>query len=108
MAVRSGIDLCRCILDIPLSVGADPRHFDPLLAGKGLAGTEWLVQSLQSLIDAGFKMATGQVRLPVILCQTSGTHAASLGLCRAAVSGMFTLCWVECKFVHTAGLVQSL
>ena len=52
----------RCILDIPLSVGADPRHFDPLLAGKGLAGVEWLVQSLQSLIDAGFKMATGQVR----------------------------------------------
>ena len=54
--------LRRCILDIPLSVGADPRHFDPLLAGKGLAAVEWLVQSLQSLIDAGFKMATGQVR----------------------------------------------
>ena len=40
--------LRRCILDIPLSVGADPRHFDPLLAGKGLAGAEWLAQSLQS------------------------------------------------------------
>ena len=59
--------LRRCILDIPLSVGADPRHFDPLLAGKGLAGAEWLAQSLQSLIDAGFKMATGQVKAPVRL-----------------------------------------
>ena len=61
MAMGLEFNLHRCILDVPLSVGVDPRHFDPLLAGKGLAGAVWLVQSLQSLIDAGFKMATGQV-----------------------------------------------
>ena len=81
--------LYRCILDIPLSVGADPRHFDPLLAGKGLAGADWLVQSLQSLIDAGFKMATGQVRHLVVLRQGFESLAASLAGQQPLAGGPF-------------------
>ena len=56
---------CRCILDIPACVGDDPRHFDPGAntgaAAPGSAIVDWLVHSLQPLIDAGFKLATGQV-----------------------------------------------
>ena len=41
-------------------MGADTRHFYPAEAAAS-SGADWLVQSLQSMIDAGFKMATGQV-----------------------------------------------
>lgn len=71
---------CRCILDIPLCVGADPRHFDPLLAEKA-TGADWLVQSLQSIIEAGFKMATGQVGDPILACRMAWA-ASGLTMCQ--------------------------
>ncbi len=56
-------DCCRrCILDIPSSVGGDPRHFDTAAdVSARSGGGDWLVAQLQALIDAGFKMASGAV-----------------------------------------------
>lgn len=70
----------RCILDIPACVGDDARHFDAVAAAAATSGNgapatpdqDWLVQRLQSLIDAGFKMATGQVGI------SGGSHLASI------------------------------
>lgn len=60
---------CRCILELPESVGSDRKHFDPEQAA-GSTGADWLVHSLQPIIDAGFKMATGQASLPISLCMS--------------------------------------
>ena len=79
---------CRCILEIPDSVGSDRKHFDPEQAA-GSTGADWLVQSLQPIIDAGFKMATGQASIPTPACHslptrtvmTSSTSALVASLC---------------------------
>ena len=52
-----------CILAIPAAVGSDSRHFDLKAAqasGNGGSG-DWLVVKLQSLVDTGFRLASGQL-----------------------------------------------
>ena len=52
-----------CILSLPTAVGNDPRHFDlkaAQTAGSGRGG-DWLVVKLQSLVDTGFRLASGQL-----------------------------------------------
>ena len=52
-----------CILSLPTAVGNDPRHFDlkaAQTAGSGRRG-DWLVVKLQSLVDTGFRLASGQL-----------------------------------------------
>ncbi|KAL3149121.1 hypothetical protein ABBQ32_001960 [Trebouxia sp. C0010 RCD-2024] len=52
-----------CILSLPAAVGSDPRHFDLKAAqasGSGRGG-DWLVVKLQSLVDTGFRLSSGQL-----------------------------------------------
>ena len=49
-----------CILSIPTAVGSDPRHFD-LKAAQAAGTGDWLVAKLQSLVDTGFRLASGQL-----------------------------------------------
>ncbi|KAA6419843.1 MAG: hypothetical protein FRX49_10206, partial [Trebouxia sp. A1-2] len=49
-----------CILDIPTAVGNDPRHFD-LKAAQTFGTGDWMVVKLQSLVDTGFRLASGQL-----------------------------------------------
>ena len=51
-----------CILSLLTAVGSDPRHFDLKAAqtSGGRAG-DWLVVKLQSLVDTGFRLASGQL-----------------------------------------------
>lgn len=52
-----------CILSLLTAVGSDPRHFDLKSAqtpSGGRAG-DWLVVKLQSLVDTGFRLASGQL-----------------------------------------------
>ena len=58
--LRTRLFAAQCILEIPACVGSDPRHFDPVASGAAVSG-DWLVQKLQALIEAGFKMASLQV-----------------------------------------------
>ena len=52
-----------CILSLPTAVGNDPRHFDLTAAqtAGGGRGGDWLVVKLQSLVDTGFRLASGQL-----------------------------------------------
>eukprot|EP00884_Botryococcus_braunii_P001693 jgi/Botrbrau1/11524/Bobra.0393s0003.2 len=61
--LRTRLFAARCLLDIPVAVGEDPRHFETAhLSDKGSAAAgDWLILQLAHLIDIGFKMATGQV-----------------------------------------------
>lgn len=47
-------------MEILDTVGFDKRLFNPVEATAS-PGADWLTQSLQSMIDAGLKMAIGQV-----------------------------------------------
>lgn len=49
-----------CILTMPTAVGDDPRHFD-LRAAQASGGGDWMVVKLQSLVDTGFRLASGQL-----------------------------------------------
>ena len=49
-----------CILALPNAVGGNPRHFD-LRAAQGSGSGDWLVNKLQSLVDTGFRLASGQL-----------------------------------------------
>ncbi|KAL0055345.1 hypothetical protein WJX82_010851 [Trebouxia sp. C0006] len=49
-----------CILAIPTAVGDDPRHFD-LKAAQTSGTGDWMVVKLQSLVDTGFRLASGQL-----------------------------------------------
>ena len=51
-----------CILSIPTAVGSDPRHFNLKAAqASGSGRGDWLVVKLQSLVDTGFRLASGQL-----------------------------------------------
>lgn len=52
-----------CILSLLTAVGSDPRHFDLKAAQTSSAGRagDWLVVKLQSLVDTGFRLASGQL-----------------------------------------------
>ncbi|KAK9838575.1 hypothetical protein WJX81_008486 [Elliptochloris bilobata] len=58
--LRTRLFAARCVLDILAAVGADARHWDPAAAAADARG-DWLVAQLPALVDAGFRMATGQV-----------------------------------------------
>ena len=53
---------------IPIAAQTDPSHVDPANAVVR-AGERpvWVVQRLQSLLELGYKMATGRVRWGLLL-----------------------------------------
>ena len=74
--LRTRVFAARCMLQLPgLAAAADPRHTNLILAqqsnSKTAAGPaaaaatplpqDWLILRLQSLVDLGFKMSTGQM-----------------------------------------------
>ncbi|KAK9798183.1 hypothetical protein WJX73_010462 [Symbiochloris irregularis] len=64
------------------TVGSDPRHFNALAAQADRTAQPgaWLVLQLQGLVDAGFKMATGQVEA----LRPLGLHLLKIVLMRFA------------------------
>ena len=58
--LRTRLFAISCILAIPAAVGSNPRHFN-LRAAQSAGGGDWLVNKLQSLVDTGFRLASGQL-----------------------------------------------
>jgi hypothetical protein len=60
--LRTRIFAAKCLLRVPgMAAAADPLHSDLALAQSDPTNGDWLVLKLQSLVDLGFKMATGQL-----------------------------------------------
>ena len=59
--LRTRLVAARCALELLSAVGADGRHWDAAAAAREPGG-DWLVAQLPALVDAGFRMATGQAR----------------------------------------------
>jgi hypothetical protein len=60
--LRTRIFAAKCILRVPgMAAATDPMHSDLAMAQSDPTNGDWLVLKLQSLVDLGFKMATGQL-----------------------------------------------
>ncbi|KAL6603995.1 hypothetical protein ACP70R_044356 [Stipagrostis hirtigluma subsp. patula] len=62
---RTRIFAAECVSHVPIAVGAEPAHFDLVLARSAIAkGThlsnDWLVLNLQELLSLSYQISTGQ------------------------------------------------
>ncbi|XP_062179055.1 protein SWEETIE-like isoform X2 [Phragmites australis] len=62
---RTRVFAAECVSHVPVAVGAEPAHFDLLLARSTIAkGTylsnDWLVLKLQELVSLSYQISTGQ------------------------------------------------
>ncbi|XP_039805913.1 protein SWEETIE-like isoform X1 [Panicum virgatum] len=62
---RTRVFAAECVSHVPIAVGAEPAHFDLLLARSAIAkGThlsnDWLVLKLQELVSLSYQISTGQ------------------------------------------------
>ncbi|OEL32096.1 hypothetical protein BAE44_0006885 [Dichanthelium oligosanthes] len=62
---RTRVFAAECVSHVPIAVGAEPVHFDLLLARSAIAkGTylsnDWLVLKLQELVSLSYQISTGQ------------------------------------------------
>jgi hypothetical protein len=60
--LRTRIFAAKCLLRVPgMATATDPLHSDLALAQSDPTSGDWLVLKLQTLVDLGFRMATGQL-----------------------------------------------
>ncbi|KAL5651647.1 hypothetical protein ACJX0J_037105, partial [Zea mays] len=62
---RTRVFAAECVSHVPIAVGAEPAHFDLLLARSAISqGTylsnDWLVLKLQELVSLSYQISTGQ------------------------------------------------
>ncbi|KAH0449198.1 hypothetical protein IEQ34_022998 [Dendrobium chrysotoxum] len=61
---RTRLFAAECLSHLPKAVGANPAHFDLILArnqrGKGSSSNDWLVLHLQDVISLSYQISTGQ------------------------------------------------
>ncbi|KAK8940232.1 hypothetical protein KSP40_PGU016098 [Platanthera guangdongensis] len=61
---RTRLFAAECLGHLPEAVGANPTHFDLLLAsnlhGNGSSSTDWLVFHLQEILSLSYQISTGQ------------------------------------------------
>ncbi|CAD6336683.1 unnamed protein product [Miscanthus lutarioriparius] len=62
---RTRVFAAECVSHVPIAVGAEPAHFDLLLARSAISkGTylsnDWLVLKLQELVSLSYQICTGQ------------------------------------------------
>jgi len=79
--LRTRLFAARCALELLGAVGGDGRHWDAAAAAAEPGG-DWLVSQLPALVDAGFRMATGQAR-----GRRRARHARRLRVARRATRG---------------------
>ncbi len=79
--LRTRLFAARCALELLGAMGADGRHWDAAAAAREPGG-DWLVSQLPALVDAGFRMATGQAR-----GRRRARHAQQALLARRATRG---------------------
>ncbi|CAN6221242.1 unnamed protein product [Urochloa humidicola] len=62
---RTRVFAAECVSHVPIAVGAEPAHFDLLLARSAIAkgmylSNDWLVLKLQELVSLSYQISTGQ------------------------------------------------